>query len=172
MKLLSKKFQGNCSCSKSHVGLNLSSSQKYKSNTELIVYLDFTFSVFSFFPPLLCGYIWNSHCCVFLPLVFIKNIYFIIYVHAHTHIYVSILYKNSVATGCANTKWSNNTPVLSKFSVMPASAGQKSGGGCGYIGFQSLPLHINNCSSSKDNSTQGTKSCQHKKIKIHAAQYS
>lgn len=30
----------------------------------------------------------------------------------------------------------------------------------GYIDFQPCPLHINICSLSKDNSTQGTKSCR------------
>lgn len=68
-----------------------------------------------------------------------------------------------------STNRQKHIPVLSKLLVMPTLAGVKTGAG-GYFDFQSLPLHISICSSSKDNSTQGTKSCQHKKIKMHAAQ--
>lgn len=63
-------------------------------------------------------------------------------------------------------------PEFSKFPTKLAFEGVKTGRGCGYLDFQSLPLHINICSSSKDNSTQGTKSCQNKTIKMDAAQYS
>ena len=55
---------------------------------------------------------------------------------------------------------------------MPILGGIAGKGAFVYIDFQSCPLHINICSPSKDNNTQGTKSCpngEEKRLKTRTA---
>lgn len=51
-------------------------------------------------------------------------------------------------------------PESSELFVSSTLAGIETEGTSGYIDFQFCPLHINICSSSKDNSTHGTNSCK------------